>query len=45
MLEVVNEANVAFEYDIESILRKDSLDMTDNLEKNCFEEVTESDRH
>src|SRR5215470_7988642 len=29
VLEVVREANVAFEYDIESILRKDSLDMTD----------------
>jgi L-asparaginase len=27
-LEIVKEANVAFEYDIESILRKDSLDMT-----------------
>lgn len=29
VLEVVQEANVAFEHDIESILRKDSLDMTD----------------
>jgi L-asparaginase len=27
--EVIDEANVTFEYDIESILRKDSLDMTD----------------
>jgi|SRR5579862_1936817 len=29
VLEVVKDANVSFEYDIESILRKDSLDMTD----------------
>ncbi len=29
VLEVVKDAAVAFEYDIESILRKDSLDMTD----------------
>ena len=29
VLEVVKEANVTFEYEIESILRKDSLDMTD----------------
>jgi L-asparaginase len=29
VLEVVKDANVAFEYAIESILRKDSLDMTD----------------
>lgn len=29
VLEVVKDANVTFEYDIESILRKDSLDMTD----------------
>lgn len=29
VLAVVQEANVAFEHDIESILRKDSLDMTD----------------
>jgi L-asparaginase len=28
VLEVVKEANVTFEYDIESILQKDSLDMT-----------------
>jgi len=30
VLEVVKEAHVTFEYDIESILRKDSLDMTDS---------------
>lgn len=29
VLEVIRDANVAFEYDIESILRKDSLDMTE----------------
>jgi L-asparaginase len=29
VLEVIREANVAFEYEIESILRKDSLDMTE----------------
>ena len=29
VLEVVKDANVTFEYEIESILRKDSLDMTD----------------
>jgi L-asparaginase len=29
VLEVIREANVMFEYEIESILRKDSLDMTD----------------
>jgi len=29
VLEVINEANITFEYEIESILRKDSLDMTD----------------
>ncbi len=29
VLEVIKEANVTFEFDIESILRKDSLDMTD----------------
>jgi L-asparaginase len=29
VLEVVRDANVTFEYDIESILRKDSLDMTE----------------
>jgi len=29
VLEVLKDAHVAFEYDIESILRKDSLDMTD----------------
>jgi L-asparaginase len=29
VLEVVQDANVAFEYEVESILRKDSLDMTD----------------
>jgi L-asparaginase len=28
VLEVVKEANIAFEYEIESILRKDSLDLT-----------------
>ena len=27
--EVLQEANVVFEYEIESILRKDSLDLTD----------------
>jgi L-asparaginase len=29
VMEVVKDANVAFDYEIESILRKDSLDMTD----------------
>ena len=29
VLEVLREANVSFEYEVESILRKDSLDMTD----------------
>lgn len=29
VLEIVKDAQVAFEYDIESILRKDSLDMTE----------------
>jgi len=29
VLEVVKDANVTFDYDIESILRKDSLDLTD----------------
>jgi L-asparaginase len=29
VLEVVRDANVTFEYEIESILRKDSLDMSD----------------
>src|SRR5215468_2062924 len=29
VLEVVKDAHVTFEFDIESILRKDSLDMTD----------------
>jgi L-asparaginase len=29
VLEILKEANVTFEYEIESILRKDSLDMTD----------------
>lgn len=29
VLEVVKDAHVTFEYDIESLLRKDSLDMTD----------------
>lgn len=29
VLEVLKEANVTFEFDIESILRKDSLDLTD----------------
>jgi L-asparaginase len=30
VLEVVKDAHVTFEYEIESILRKDSLDMTDD---------------
>src|SRR5579859_1600563 len=30
VLEVVRDANVSFEYEIESILQKDSLDMTDD---------------
>lgn len=29
VLELIRDANVAFEYDVESVLRKDSLDMTD----------------
>jgi L-asparaginase len=29
VLEILKEANVAFEYEVESILRKDSLDMTE----------------
>ena len=29
VLEIVKDAQVTFEYDIESVLRKDSLDMTD----------------
>src|SRR5881394_3190116 len=29
VLELLKQANVAFEYEIESILRKDSLEMTD----------------
>jgi L-asparaginase len=29
VLELIGEANVTFEYEVESILRKDSLDMTD----------------
>jgi L-asparaginase len=29
VVELIEEANVAFEYEVESILRKDSLDMTD----------------
>ncbi len=29
VLEVIGDANIAFEHEIESILRKDSLDMTD----------------
>jgi L-asparaginase len=29
VLEVLQDANVSFEYDVESILRKDSLDMTE----------------
>lgn len=32
--EVVEHSNVAFEYEIESILRKDSLDMTDE-DRHC----------
>ena len=29
VLEILKDANVAFEYEVESVLRKDSLDMTD----------------
>src|SRR5512138_1430079 len=29
VLELLSEANISFEYEVESVLRKDSLDMTD----------------
>ena len=34
--EEVNEANATFKYDIESVLRKDSLEMTRQTEEELF---------
>jgi len=37
--EILKEANIEFEYDCESILRKDSLDLTDNDRQFIFEKI------
>src|SRR5262252_4813633 len=46
VLEILKDANAAFEYEVESILRKDSLDMTDEDRLLIFKRVEdESCRH
>ena len=42
--EILKEANVNFEYDISSILHKDSLDMTDEDRRLIFDKIA-SDEH
>jgi L-asparaginase len=42
--EILKEANVNLEYDISSILHKDSLDMTDEDRRLIFDEIA-SDKH
>ncbi len=42
--EILKEANVTFEYEISSILHKDSLDMTDEDRQLIFDKVA-SDQH
>ncbi len=42
--EILKEADVGFEYDCESILRKDSLDITDEERQTILSRVTE-DKH
>lgn len=42
--EILNEANVTFEYECESILRKDSLDLTDDDRQLIFDKI-ESDHN
>ena len=42
--QVLKEANINFEYQIESILRKDSLDMTDDDRQLIFDKI-EADDH
>ena len=42
--EILKESNVTFEYEISSILHKDSLDMTDEDRQLIFDKVA-SDRH
>ena len=37
--EILDEANVAFDYDCESVLRKDSLEMTDSDRQLIFDKV------
>jgi L-asparaginase len=37
--EILNEANVTFDYECESILKKDSLDMTDDDRKLIFDKI------
>jgi L-asparaginase len=44
--DILREANVSFEYDCESILRKDSLNMTEKDRQTVFDRVTsEETRH
>jgi len=42
--DILNEANVTFEYECESVLYKDSLDMTDQDRQLVFEKI-EADEH
>jgi L-asparaginase len=42
--EILREANVNFQYEFESIMRKDSLDLTDQDRQNIFDRVR-SDSH
>ena len=37
--DILKEANITFDYDCESIMRKDSLDLTDGDRQNIFETI------
>jgi L-asparaginase len=42
-IEILKEANVAFEYEVVSVLRKDSLDLTDEDREKIYHVVDEDD--
>jgi len=44
-IEILKEANVTFEYEIVSLLRKDSLDLTDGDREKIFRAVADDDHH
>ena len=44
-IEILKEANVCFDYEVVSLLRKDSLDLTDDDREKIFRAVADDDNH